>query len=212
MSHNKNSNKLCNSDSDRLLKIWKQSFGDSQILVNLPGNVTLTHTWQPNRIGMPAVKMTVNGIMFDHPLVQNALYGYERKAENRIGNFYEIMLPEMDGYGTHLSATEAYTRALTENGLQVQGDHFHWPSMSPKMYAIHHSAFGMEPSNFSTLTIAALTIYATQYVHNKLHWLKAALANKNGLNAALAKTNSMNNIPIAKEISMHISIPCGGYD
>ena len=145
--HRKSANKVgIVADHDpvsQLVNLWKRSFADSQILVNLPGNVTLTHSWQPNHIGMPPVKMTVNGIMFDHPLVQNALYGYERKAENnRTANFYEIMLPEMDGYGTQLSATEAYTRALTDNGLQVQGDHFHWASMSPKMYAIHHSAFG----------------------------------------------------------------------
>lgn len=175
--HRKSANKLgIVADHDpvsRLVNLWKRSFADSQILVNLPGNVTLTHSWQPNHIGMPPVKMTVNGIMFDHPLVQNALYGYEHKAENnRTANFYEIMLPEMDGYGTQLSATEAYTRALTDNGLQVQGDHFHWASMSPKTYAIHHSAFGMDPLDFSTLTISALTIYATQYVRNKKHWLK----------------------------------------
>jgi hypothetical protein len=192
-----------NNLSLRVLKEFKTRFPDAQILVAQPGNVVFTHTLAKNTIDFKPKPMLVNGLPYNHPMVANALYGYEIrhrrsnsvdddngnnngaskntkkcKPERFVLNFYEVMLPEMDGYGTQPSATEAYTRALHDHGLVLQGDRYHWKSMSPKTFAIHHVGYDIEPDDFVARTVDALETYVHQYKRNEQYYASLQCNNK----------------------------------
>jgi hypothetical protein len=71
------------------------------------------------------------------------------------------MLPDIPGKCGELSTTQIYVNALAKYGLDVNGFHFHWTGA--KIYdndhgvlAIHHTATGMDPIDFTRRTILAI--------------------------------------------------------
>jgi hypothetical protein len=153
---------ITNQQADTLLQQWKV-FPNAAILVPLgPGNgsVTITHT-------MPGPKMSINGLVSNSPLANNALYSAECAADAQGNlhylNLYEVMLPDIPGVAGQLSTGSIYVNALENAGLDVAGVHFHWwgSTIVPQdkgVVAVHHQKVDMPPAEFSRRTIAALQL------------------------------------------------------
>ncbi len=142
--------------------LWKKVFPDASLLpvIGFPsyknsGVLTITHS-MPD---MP--KMSINGLISNSPLANNALFSSECK-DGRYINLYEIMIPDVPGIRGNLSASEVYVNALRDNGLNVQGTHVHWfgSTVLPRdkgVTAVHHmTTSDMDPAEFTQRTIKAL--------------------------------------------------------
>lgn len=152
--------RLTDADANQIVSLWKQSFTDAAILpvIGYPSNsngvVTITHT-----VGH---KMSINGLVSNSPLANNALYSSECTG-NKFLNMYEIMLPDIPGTNGSPSTVQIYTRELARQGLDVAGVHFHWwgSNVAPGntlVAAIHHQNIGMTPMEFSQRTLNALEV------------------------------------------------------
>jgi hypothetical protein len=98
------------------------------------GVVTITH-------GMDH-KMSINGLVSNSPLANNALYSVECTGGQFL-NLYEAMIPDIPGKNGQPSTAQLYVNALRDNGLDVAGVHFHWfgASVVPGntlVAAVHH--------------------------------------------------------------------------
>ena len=163
--------KMSTLTPSQVLEKWKPYFPDAKIMVQLPQTVLISHSFNQNQLGVPFMVMKMNGIAFDHPMLTTAKFGYQQLPgkNGTIGNWYQTMLPEAEGNAelNEPSALEAYTRALQQNGLYVQGDNYHWKGIEPKHLAVHHSAINMDPIEFTRRTFAALEVYSFQVLKNQ---------------------------------------------
>lgn len=144
--------------ANEVQSLWRKSFPDASLLpvIGLPSNgngvLTLTHG--------TGHKMSINGLLSNSPLANNALYSSEC-INNVYLNLYEIMIPDIPGTGGQPSTAEIYVKALQENDLDVAGVHFHWfgshvLNNDRGVIAVHHQKSNMHPIDFSIRTIIAL--------------------------------------------------------
>lgn len=146
----------------QVLNVWKTMFPDAALLpvIGYPSNnkgvMTLTHTG--NISGMPSMPpMTINGVSSASPLANNALYSAEPTPYGFL-NLYETMLPDIPGKEGAPSLGSKYKNALQAQGIEVDGDHFHWAGgqmMGHFARAIHSKNQGMHPLEFSQRQLQA---------------------------------------------------------
>lgn len=141
-----------------ILKIWKQAFPNAKVLVPVENNVVITHTLNKNCVKIPSVPVYLNGEIWNHPLVANALYGWQKQG-TVTGNWYEIILVEVPGTDGSISAVQAFRKALYSNGLDVSSDHYHWKGSPVQAIALHITSYSLTPEQFSCKLIDALTKY-----------------------------------------------------
>lgn len=134
--------------------LWREAFGDAIILpiIGCPsksnGVMTLTHS-------ICLCPTVINQLPSLSPLANNAFYSAEVSCGKWL-NLYEIMIPDIPGKKGCRSSGEVYTRALTKQGISVEGDHYHWKGACPTMLAINSKAIGMHPIEFSKKQICAI--------------------------------------------------------
>ena len=143
-----------------LQSIWRQSFPNATILpvIGFPstGNGVATLTYSMGD------KMSINGLVSNSPLANNALYSAEC-INNTYLNLHEIMIPDVPGRNGSPSTAEMYVNALRDYGLDVAGVHFHWwgSTVVPTdrgVVAVHHQKAGMHPVEFSEKTMKAIAV------------------------------------------------------
>jgi hypothetical protein len=110
--------------------------------------------------GMPGSnKLKINGLESSSPLANAALFSTEC-AQGKTLNLYEMMLPEgLSSIPGEKSNVEKYVEELNDSGINVAGSHWHWWASDPYVAAIHHQNVGMNPIEFTTKTINALSKY-----------------------------------------------------
>ncbi len=164
-SHKHNSKKMkeCDKyetkDARKILKLWQTDFPDAVQLLDIPNKILFTHTYNDNTIGIASGPMNLNNTDWTHPLVLNALHGYQTN-HGVTANWYETTIMEVPGYGEYPSAGEVYIRALESEGLYVEGDHYHWKGDAHAMFAVHHSSYDKSPKEFVKSTLRALEAYS----------------------------------------------------
>lgn len=67
---------------------------------------------------------------------------------------------EVSGSEVIPSAGEVYTRVNVANGLNVEGDHYHWKGSEQTMFAIHTSSYDMTPLKATKKIIKSLKSYS----------------------------------------------------
>lgn len=138
----------------KLEKMWKKYFKNVSILIHTETVIVITHTDYHNVI--------LNNSLTT-PLSNYALYSTECSNGQYI-NLYEIMIPDIPGKLGELSTVEIYVKALGEEGLKINANHYHWNGAylydknrkDRGALTIHHTAMNMHPYDFSKKTIASL--------------------------------------------------------
>lgn len=151
---------LTDADAKIIASVWQEDFKDAAILpvIGFPSNsggvVTFTHTMGDGKL------MSINGLKSKSPLANNALGSFEF-VDGKFLSLYEIMIPDIPGNNGEPSTAEIYVKALGDQGLQLNGIHFHFNGMTvfrqdKGIIAIHHSSTEFDPVTFSVKTMAAL--------------------------------------------------------
>lgn len=137
-----------------VLKLWQAI--DSKASVSkewsTPTVMLLTHQ-------LGTMPMTLDGVTSMSPLANNALLSIECVTINGRKDWlmmYEIMIPDIPGVRGEASTAEVYRNSLNDQGLRIDGDHYHWKGASRLMNAIHHKQIGGDPLEFCRKTITAL--------------------------------------------------------
>lgn len=150
----------CNRKDARVLALLKEYFPDAAQVVDIPNKSTFSFSFTGNKLGIPEHPIVLNGTTWTSPLVTANLYGYQTAKDGTVGNWLEVMIPEVAGSGSTPSAGEVYVRALQDEGLSVESDHFHWKGSNSTMFAIHHASYKKSPREFLEGTLRALSAYA----------------------------------------------------
>lgn len=153
---------LDDAAAEHIAGLWRAMFPDAALLpvIGYPskakGVMTLTHTGNIHGHA-PMPPMTINGVRSNSALANNALYSAEMTPYGFL-NLYETMLPDIAGKDGKPSLGSLYKNALQAQGIEVDGDHFHWAGgemMGHFARAIHSKSIGMSPIDFTQRQLQA---------------------------------------------------------